>query len=106
MLNYIVSVIGFRAAPKPRAEGSSPSAPARMKESQKCGSFFDKDLNPRGSARKKTVRWTVFRAEREAGTEIRKNFGRRAGSMQGASRRMRSSPITRTISSIHKGFHL
>ncbi len=63
-------------------------------------------LEPLGLCVKKTIRWIVFSTRRLAGTEIHKNLGRQANSMQGRSRSRRSSPVTPTILSIHKGFDL
>ena len=57
--------------------GSSPILCTKIKKSLYvvslflCENLFG-DLNPRGSERKKTVRWTVFSEEREAGTKIRR----------------------------------
>ena len=55
--------------PKPRAEGSSPSAPAKNMASAFAEAIFflqvaEKGLNPKGvRSVKKTVRWTVFSDE-------------------------------------------
>ena len=40
-------------------------------------------LEPLGLCVKKTIRWIVFSTRRLAGTEIHKNLGRQANSMQG-----------------------
>ena len=52
--------------PKPRAEGSSPSAPAKMKAHLlMCFLFYKKQKESKATV-KKTVRWTVFRESVDA----------------------------------------
>ena len=53
-------------SPKPRAEGSSPSAPAKMKAHLlMCFLFYKKQKESKATV-KKTVRWTVFRESVDA----------------------------------------
>ena len=64
-------------SPKPRVLGSSPSAPAIKKPYHIRGKVFLFHnvfwaRTREGLSVKKTVRWTVFSEEREAGTEIRR----------------------------------